>query len=67
MADPMTETLDRKLGFLNRYIRDLAGYATLDSDGRLREHYAVDPAVALYRSFADWSLQQLEASVEQDR
>jgi uncharacterized protein YutE (UPF0331/DUF86 family) len=144
MADPMTETLERKLGFLNRYIRDLAGYASLDSDGRLREHYAVerllqllcesaadiglqflkargdtlptsyreifnalalagqlppdlaaeliaacgmrnvlthlydqidlqrvidavDPAIALYRSFADWSLQQLECSKEQDR
>ena len=142
MADRTTETLERKLGFLHRYISDLSGYAALDSEGRLREHYAierllqllcesaadiglqflkargdtlptsyreifnalarsgqlppdlaadliaacgmrnvlthlydqidlqrviaaVDPAIALYRSFADWSLQQFRGSTEQ--
>ena len=65
----MSEILERKLGFLNRYISDLSSYAALDSDERLREHdamiAAVDPAIALYRAFADWSLQQLKVSAEQ--
>lgn len=33
MALPDSETLDRKLGYLNRYLRDLGSYAPLDPDG----------------------------------
>jgi uncharacterized protein YutE (UPF0331/DUF86 family) len=59
------ERIERKLGFLNRYLLDLRGYAALDEAGRLREHYAVERLLQLLcESAADISLQLLKARGE---
>jgi len=58
----MIDALERKLGFLNRYVGDLAAYATLDDEGRLREHYAIERLLQLLcESAADIGLQFLKA------
>jgi uncharacterized protein YutE (UPF0331/DUF86 family) len=63
MAGPMIDALERKLGFLNRYISDLAAYAALDDEGRMREHYAIERLLQLLcESAADIGLQFLKAS-----
>jgi uncharacterized protein YutE (UPF0331/DUF86 family) len=65
MAIPDREALERKLGFLSRYVRDLGGYAALDAGGRRREHYAVERLLQLLcESAADIALQFLKARGE---
>lgn len=59
------ETLERKLGFLSRYRRDLGAYASLDTAGRRREHYAVERLLQLLcECAADIALQFLKARGE---
>jgi uncharacterized protein YutE (UPF0331/DUF86 family) len=59
------ETLERKLGFLGRYSRDLGAYALLDAAGRRREHYAVERLLQLLcECAADIGLQFLKARGE---
>ena len=41
VADPRREVLERKLAILRQFLTDLEGYARLDTDGRRREHYAM--------------------------
>lgn len=62
MRQPDSETLERKLGFLNRYLRDLATYGALDAAGRRREHYAIERLLQLLcECAADIGLQFLKA------
>ena len=61
MAEPATEILERKLSFLRQFLTDLAPYAELDSDGRRREHYAIQRLLQLLcESAADIGLQVLK-------
>ena len=61
MADQSTEVLDRKLSFLRQFLTDLAPYSELDSDGRRREHYAIERLLQLLcESAADIGLQVLK-------
>lgn len=65
MARLDRERLERKLGFLNRYLGDLSGYAALDEVGRRREHYAIERLLQLLcESAADIALQFLKARGE---
>lgn len=65
MARLDRETLERKLGFLSRYVRDLGAYALLDEAGRRREHYAIERLLQLLcESAADIALQFLKARGE---
>ncbi len=62
MALPARTTLERKLGFLQRYIADLGAYARLGIAERRREHYAVERLLQLLcESAADIALQFLKA------
>jgi uncharacterized protein YutE (UPF0331/DUF86 family) len=59
------ETLERKLGFLNRYVADLGDYAALDQGGMRREHYAIERLLQLLcECAADIALQFLKAGGE---
>lgn len=59
------ERIERKLGFLKRYLLDLRGYAALDEAGRRREHYAVERLLQLLcESAADIALQLVKARGE---
>ena len=61
MVDQSTEVLDRKLSFLRQFLTDLAPYSELDSDGRRREHYAIERLLQLLcESAADIGLQVLK-------
>jgi len=61
VADQGTEVLERKLAFLRQFLTDLAPYAQLDSDGRRREHYAIERLLQLlFESAADIGLQVLK-------
>jgi uncharacterized protein YutE (UPF0331/DUF86 family) len=61
VADQSTEVLDRKLSFLRQFLTDLAPYSELDSDGRRREHYAIERLLQLLcESAADIGLQVLK-------
>jgi hypothetical protein len=42
VVDQGTEVLERNLVFVRQFLTDLAPYAQLDSDGRRREHYAIE-------------------------
>lgn len=65
MSLPDNETLDRKLGYLNRYLRDLGIYAALDPEARCREHYAIERLLQLLcECAADIALQFLKARGE---
>jgi uncharacterized protein YutE (UPF0331/DUF86 family) len=65
MAPNMTEVLERKLGFLNRYITDLGAYAGRDEAARLREHYTIERLLQLLcESAADIALQFLKQDEE---
>ena len=65
MARLDRERIERKLGFLNRYLLDLRGYAALDEAGRRREHYAVERLLQLLcESAADIALQLVKARGE---
>jgi len=65
MGLPDRDTMERKLGFLNRYLTDLASYAALDDVGRHREHYAIERLLQLLcESSADIALQFLKARGE---
>jgi uncharacterized protein YutE (UPF0331/DUF86 family) len=62
MPVPNTEVITRKLGFFRHYLHDLAAYGGLDSDGRRREHYAIERLLQLLcESAADLALQLLKA------
>jgi uncharacterized protein YutE (UPF0331/DUF86 family) len=47
MSGPDREILERKLGSLNRFLRDLSAIAALDSAGRRQQHYAVERLLQL--------------------
>jgi uncharacterized protein YutE (UPF0331/DUF86 family) len=65
MAPVMTEVLERKLGFLNRYISDLGAYAGRDEAARLRDHYTIERLLQLLcESAADIALQFLKQEAE---
>jgi predicted nucleotidyltransferase len=65
MSLPGKEVLERKLGFLNLYLKDLAVYGPLDPAGRRREHYAIERLLQLLcESAADIALQFLKAKGE---
>lgn len=52
----------RKLGFLQRYLRDLSDYANLNDDQRLDQHYAIERLLQLLcESAADIGLQRLKS------
>jgi len=54
--------LERKLSFLHQFLIDLEHYSELDSDGRRREHYAIERLLQLLcESAADIGLQFLKA------
>jgi hypothetical protein len=55
---PPSAVIERKLGYLNRYIHDLDEFAGLDDAAKRQAHYAIEPAVRLYRAFADWCIAQ---------
>jgi len=58
VADQGTEVIERKVAFLRQFLTDLASYAQLDSDGRRREHYAIERLLQLlFESAADIGLQ----------
>ncbi|MFE8035440.1 type VII toxin-antitoxin system HepT family RNase toxin [Thiohalocapsa marina] len=55
--------IERKLGYLNRYLRDLSVYADLDQSARLREHYAIERLLQLLcECAADIALQRLKSA-----
>ena len=61
MADQRTEVIERKVAFLRQFLTDLAPYSELDSDGRRREHYAIERLLQLLcESAADIGLQVLK-------
>jgi uncharacterized protein YutE (UPF0331/DUF86 family) len=74
VADLRPEILERKLAFLRQYLTDLEDYARLDTDGRRREHYAierllqllcesaVDPVLVLYCQYLEWALEETAGS-----
>lgn len=47
MAPAAIDALERKLGFLRRYLRDLAVYVGHDEAARLRDHYAIERLLQL--------------------
>jgi uncharacterized protein YutE (UPF0331/DUF86 family) len=56
-----TDALERKLGFLNRYIADLGVYVGSDDAVRLRDHYTIERLLQLLcESAADIALQFLK-------
>lgn len=62
MAVPDREILERKLGSLNRFLRDLSAIAALDSTGRRQQHYAVERLLQLLcECAADIALQFVKA------
>lgn len=62
MTPQRTDVLDRKFGFLRRFLTDIERYAALDDPGRRREHYAIERLLQLLcESAADISLQRLKA------
>jgi uncharacterized protein YutE (UPF0331/DUF86 family) len=65
MAVPDREILERKLGFLNRYRKDLGAIAVLDPASRRQQHYAVERLLQLLcECAADIALQFLKAEGE---
>ena len=65
MAQVATEALERKLGFLNRYIADLGAYVGLDQAARLRDHYTIERLLQLLcEAAADIALQFLKAEAD---
>lgn len=62
MAVPDREILERKLGSLNCFLRDLSAIAALDSTGRRQQHYAVERLLQLLcECAADIALQFVKA------
>jgi len=62
MPGPDREVIERKLGYLRRYLGDLTSYAVLDAAGRRREHYAIERLLQLLcECAADIALQLLKA------
>ena len=65
MAGLDSEIVERKLGYLRRFLGDLGGYASLDAPGRRREHYAIERLLQLLcESAADIALQILKRQGE---
>lgn len=65
MAPARTDTLERKLGFLNRYIADLGAYVDVDESARRRDHYAIERLLQLLcESAADIALQFLKQEAD---
>lgn len=60
---PDRAVIERKLGYLNRYVRDLAQHALLDDAGRRQAHYAIERLLQLLcdRDFAAWCIARLDA------
>jgi hypothetical protein len=66
MDQAQTEIVDHKLSFFRRYLEDLGDYGALDGEGRRGEHCAIErviaaiePALALYRTFDAWLAEQM--------
>jgi uncharacterized protein YutE (UPF0331/DUF86 family) len=54
--------IERKLGSLNRYVRDLSQHALLDDAGRRQAHYAIERLLQLLcEAASDIALQFLKA------
>ncbi len=65
MAPVSTDALERKLGFLNRYIADLRVYVASDEAARLRDHYTIERLLQLLcESAADIALQFLKREAD---
>jgi uncharacterized protein YutE (UPF0331/DUF86 family) len=65
MAMAPTDTLERKVGFLNRYLIDLSVYVGLDEPARLRDHYTIERLLQLLcESAADIALQFLKQDAD---
>lgn len=57
--------IERKLGYLNRYVRDLSQYALLDDAGRRQAHYAIERLLQLLcEAASDIALQFLKVQGE---
>jgi uncharacterized protein YutE (UPF0331/DUF86 family) len=62
MTELRREIVERKLSFLRQFLIDLDAYARLDTEGRGREHYAIERLLQLLcESAADIGLQFLKA------
>ncbi|MCG5534916.1 type VII toxin-antitoxin system HepT family RNase toxin [Ectothiorhodospira mobilis] len=60
MTPDRVEIIQRKLRMLRQFLTDLDSYSTLDTQGRRREHYAVERLLQLLcESSADLGLQLL--------
>jgi uncharacterized protein YutE (UPF0331/DUF86 family) len=65
MTAVSTEALERKLGFLQRYIADLSIYTERDEGARLRDHYTIERLLQLLcESAADIALQFLKREAD---
>lgn len=65
MAPVATEALERKLGFLKRYLTDLGGYLGCDEAARLRDHYSIERLLQLLcEAAADIALQFLKKTAD---
>lgn len=62
---PNRAVIERKLGYLNRYVRDLSQHALLDHAGRRQAHYAIERLLQLLcEAASDIALQFLKARGE---
>ncbi|WP_295883369.1 DUF86 domain-containing protein [uncultured Thiohalocapsa sp.] len=65
MASLDRAVIERKLGYLNRYVRDLSQHALLDDAGRRQAHYAIERLLQLLcEAASDIALQFLKAQGE---
>ena len=62
---PPSSVIERKLGYLNLYIRDLDGFSALDGATRRQSHYAIERLLQLLcEAASDLALQFLKAAGE---
>ncbi|WP_295542446.1 DUF86 domain-containing protein [uncultured Thiohalocapsa sp.] len=62
MAKLDRAVVERKLGYLNRYVRDLSQHVLLDDAGRRQAHYAIERLLQLLcETASDIALQFLKA------
>ena len=65
MPVPDSAVIERKLGFLNRYVADLAQHQRLDDAGRRQAHYAIERLLQLLcEAASDIALQFVKARGE---
>jgi uncharacterized protein YutE (UPF0331/DUF86 family) len=65
VARPPSAVIERKLGYLNRYIHDLDQFSGLDDSAQRQAHYAIERLLQLLcEAASDLALQFLKAAGE---